>query len=62
MTGHSKQCTTDCALTNDPNVPYQDFRIMDPVLANGIEIDIFSWYGHGAGLSVIEMFQSGKYI
>ena len=52
-------CTTDCELSNDPNVEYQDFTVLNPRKASGIRIQIDSWYGQGGGLSNVQIFQSG---
>ncbi|KAI9264062.1 cortical protein marker for cell polarity-domain-containing protein [Phascolomyces articulosus] len=51
-------CTTDCELSNDPNVEYQDFTAVNSNTATGIRIQIDSWYGQGGGLSNVQIFQS----
>ncbi|KAG2219729.1 hypothetical protein INT45_007768 [Circinella minor] len=52
-------CTTDCELSNDPNIEYQDFTVLNSEIASsGIRIQIDSWYGQGGGLSNVQVFQS----
>ena len=60
ITKRRSQCSTDCSLSDDPGVEYQDFQIRDTTLSSGIRIDVSSWYGSGGGLSAVEIFQSGK--
>ncbi|KAI9484647.1 cortical protein marker for cell polarity-domain-containing protein [Zychaea mexicana] len=51
-------CTTDCQLSNDANVEYQDFTVLNSMSATGIRVQIDSWYGQGGGLSNVQIFQS----
>ncbi|KAI9323395.1 cortical protein marker for cell polarity-domain-containing protein [Dichotomocladium elegans] len=51
-------CTTDCVLSNDTSIAYQDFTVVDPIPAHGIRIQIDTWYGLGGGLSNVQIFQS----
>ncbi|KAI9245222.1 cortical protein marker for cell polarity-domain-containing protein [Phascolomyces articulosus] len=62
ITKKRSQCSTDCALTDDPSVEYQDFQIRDTTLSSGIRIDVSSWYGAGGGLSSVEIFQSEIFV
>lgn len=59
-TNTTKTCSTNCTLSNDPNVTFQDFRITNLSLTSGIAIDINSWYGTSGGLASVQVFQSGK--
>ena len=52
-------CSEDCRLSNDT---YQDFTVLDALSANGIRININSWFGSGGGLGYVQIFQSGKTI
>ncbi|GAN01274.1 cellular morphogenesis protein [Mucor ambiguus] len=57
-TNLTKTCSTNCSLSKNTNVLYQDFRITNISLTNGIAIDIHSWYGVGGGLASVKVFQS----
>jgi len=58
-TNLTKTCSTNCSLSKNTDVLYQDFRITNISLTNGIAIDIHSWYGVGGGLASVKVFQSG---
>lgn len=60
VTGQRTQCSTNCSLTDDPSVTYQDFEVNDDTLASGVRIEISSWYGAGGGLAGVEVFQRGN--
>ncbi|RUS15819.1 hypothetical protein BC938DRAFT_476823, partial [Jimgerdemannia flammicorona] len=51
-------CTMDCTLSNDSTIQYQDFKVETPISAEGIRIDITDWYGAGAGLASVQIFQA----
>ncbi|KAI8384432.1 cortical protein marker for cell polarity-domain-containing protein [Radiomyces spectabilis] len=56
-------CSTNCMLTNDPSVEYQDFQVRDAsAQATSARIVISSWYGLGAGLSKVEIFQAEIFV
>ncbi|KAL9555281.1 hypothetical protein MBANPS3_002434 [Mucor bainieri] len=57
-TNLTKTCSTNCTLSKSTNVLYQDFRITNISLTNGIAIDIHSWYGVSGGLASVKVFQS----
>ncbi|KAF1796574.1 cortical protein marker for cell polarity-domain-containing protein [Mucor lusitanicus] len=57
-TNLTRTCSTNCSLSKDTNVLYQDFRITNISLTNGIAIDIHSWYGVSGGLASVKVFQS----
>lgn len=56
-TGEQAACDARCPLVQDPSSPYQDFQFVNLVGMNGFQIDISDWYGSGAGLAGIELFQ-----
>jgi hypothetical protein len=56
-TGQNASCTSECPLSSDPNVKFQDFHFVNSVGMNGFQIDISAWYGSGGGLDGIELFQ-----
>ncbi|KAI8985137.1 cortical protein marker for cell polarity-domain-containing protein [Pilobolus umbonatus] len=49
------QCSTECTLSTEL---YQDFTVNNPILSNGIRININSWIGSGGGLNFVQIFQS----
>lgn len=58
-THETTTCTTNCVLSNDPTIAYQDFTVLNSISTNAIRIQIDSWYGDGGGLSSVEIFESG---
>ncbi|ORX99318.1 hypothetical protein K493DRAFT_212806 [Basidiobolus meristosporus CBS 931.73] len=55
------QCSDECPLNQDPNLPFQEFRVVQPtvpITLDGINIEILSWYGAGGGLGRVELYQS----
>ena len=59
-TGADNHCDARCPLSAKESVPYQDFRFINTVGMSAFRIDISDWYGQGAGLDGIELFQNGK--
>ncbi|QGA20719.1 hypothetical protein EYB26_008427 [Talaromyces marneffei] len=57
-TGQRAFCDSECPLSNDTSEPYRDFELVNPVGMSGFMIQVLSWYGQGAGLDGIEIFQS----
>lgn len=55
-TGREESCIQNCPLPEN-NSTAQDFRFVAPVGMSHFRIFIKEWYGSGAGLSGIEMFQ-----
>lgn len=51
-------CTDNCPLAQ--NGSYQDFYFVNSIGMNQIRIDLSAWYGEGAGLGGIELFQNCK--
>lgn len=60
-TGVNSSCTSECPLSNDPNVSFQDFFFVNSVGMNTFQIDISDWFGSGGGLTGIELFQNDIY-
>lgn len=59
QTGKRQYCDANCPLAN--NASAQSFSFVNPnVGMNAFRIDISDWYGDGAGLSGIELFQDGQ--
>lgn len=57
-TGQNASCTSECPLSNDKSVEFQDFHFVNVIGMNGFRIDISAWYGSGAGLNGMELFEN----
>ena len=55
-----KFCEARCPLSDDPTVEFQDFEFVNVIGMNSFRIDISRFYGAGAGLVGIEIFQDGN--
>jgi hypothetical protein len=52
-------CQATCPLPEyNASHPYQDFYFVNTVGMNSLTVDISDWYGDGAGLAGIELFQN----
>ncbi|KAI4229940.1 MAG: hypothetical protein L6R36_000449 [Xanthoria steineri] len=63
-TGKKTPCDADgarCPLSDNTSLPYQDFEFYNRVGMSAFQIDISDWYGDGAGLNGIELFQDDIY-
>ncbi|KUI62749.1 Polarized growth protein rax2 [Cytospora mali] len=49
-------CTSECPLSSNSNVTFQDFHFVNVIGMNAFRIDISDWYGSGGGLNGIELF------
>jgi Cortical protein marker for cell polarity len=56
-TGQSAYCDSSCPLSNDTSELYREFEMVNPVGMSGFMIQIQDWYGEGAGLDGLEIFQ-----
>ncbi|SPN97020.1 related to Pst1p [Cephalotrichum gorgonifer] len=56
-TNEERSCTSECPLSDDPDVPFQDFTFVNSVGMDGFRIDISDFYGAGGGLNGIELFE-----
>lgn len=56
-----KFCDARCPLSNDPKVEFQDFEFVNVIGMNSFRVDISRFYGDGAGLAGIELFEDGIY-
>ncbi|KAM0514797.1 hypothetical protein ACHAPE_006472 [Trichoderma viride] len=56
-TGKNSSCTSDCPLSNDPKVKFQDFHFVNRIGMDSFQIDISAWYGKGAGLNSVQLFE-----
>lgn len=56
-TNQNLTCTSECPLSSNTSVTYQDFHFVNVIGMNAFRIDISDWYGSGGGLDGIELFQ-----
>lgn len=56
-TGKNSSCSSECPLSDDPDVKFQDFHFVNRVGMNRFQLAISEWYGKGAGLAGISLFQ-----
>lgn len=59
--GDNRTCTSECPLSDDPSIEFQDFHFINKVGMNRFQIAISEWYGAGAGLDGIQLFQDNIY-
>jgi hypothetical protein len=59
-TGNKAFCDSRCPLP-EGNTTAQDFTFVNVVGMNAFRIDISDWYGNGAGLNGIQLFQNDMY-
>lgn len=55
-TQRNASCTSECPLTSDKSVKFQDFHFVNVIGMNEFRIDISAFYGSGGGLNGIELF------
>ncbi|KAK0730817.1 cortical protein marker for cell polarity-domain-containing protein [Lasiosphaeris hirsuta] len=55
-TGRNASCTSECPLSNDPSVTFQDFHFVNVIGMDAFRVDISAFYGNGGGLNGIELF------
>jgi hypothetical protein len=60
-TGKTVSCDAECPLSSDTSEPYRDFELVNPVGMSSFMIQILDWYGQGAGLDGVEIFQNEIY-
>lgn len=51
-------CSEACPLSNNSNIPYQDFTVVDSISTSGIRINIDAWYGAAGGLAGVSIYRS----
>ncbi|WYZ34993.1 hypothetical protein EsH8_I_001269 [Colletotrichum jinshuiense] len=56
-TGQNASCTSECPLSSNSSVKYQDFHFVNLVGMNSFRIDISEFYGSGGGLNGIQLFE-----
>ncbi|KAK0118768.1 hypothetical protein ONS96_011853 [Cadophora gregata f. sp. sojae] len=55
--GRNASCSSECPLSSNSSVPFQDFHFVNVIGMNSFQIDISAFYGSGGGLNGIELFQ-----
>jgi hypothetical protein len=60
-TGRSASCSSECPLSSNASVEYQDFHFVNVIGMNGFQVDISAWYGSGGGLDGIELFENDTF-
>jgi hypothetical protein len=60
-TGQSQTCTTNCPLSIDSTVPYQDFTFDNAVNLTGVQVTLTQWKGAGPGLHLFQLLSSGAF-
>lgn len=56
-TGQNASCSSECPLSSNSSVQFQDFHFVNVIGMSGFRIDISDWYGNGGGLDGIELFE-----
>ncbi|KAF3769195.1 hypothetical protein M406DRAFT_337464 [Cryphonectria parasitica EP155] len=56
-TNENTTCTSQCSLSSNSSITYQDFHFVNVIGMNGFRIDISDFYGSGGGLDGIELYQ-----
>ncbi|THD00390.1 hypothetical protein EYZ11_000117 [Aspergillus tanneri] len=52
-----KYCDSSCPLSSNPSEKYREFDFVNGVGMRGFQLEIQDWYGSGAGLNGIQVFQ-----
>ncbi|KAH6660185.1 cellular morphogenesis protein [Truncatella angustata] len=54
-------CTSECPLSDNTSIPYQEFYFVNRVGMNEFRIDVSAWYGSGGGLDGIALYTDEMY-
>ena len=60
-TGQNQTCTTNCPLSTNSSVLYQDFTFNNPVNITGVQVTLSQWQGAGPGLHIFQLLSSGAF-
>lgn len=60
-TGQNQTCTTNCPLSTNSGIPYQDFTFDGPVTLTGVQVTLTEWTGAGPGLHLFQLLSSGAF-
>ncbi|XMA20519.1 hypothetical protein WAI453_013310 [Rhynchosporium graminicola] len=56
-TGQNASCSSECPLSSNRSVQFQDFHFVNVIGMNSFQIDVSAIYGSGGGLNGIQLFQ-----
>ncbi|KAI9569562.1 cortical protein marker for cell polarity-domain-containing protein [Boletus coccyginus] len=60
-TGQNMTCTSNCPLSTDASILYQDFLFTSPVSLTGVQIILSEWKGNAPGLHMLQLLSSGGF-
>ncbi|KAF8433112.1 cortical protein marker for cell polarity-domain-containing protein [Boletus edulis BED1] len=60
-TGQNTTCTSNCPLSTDPSILYQDFIFTAPVTLTGVQVTLSEWKGNAPGLHILQLLSSGAF-
>ncbi|KAF8554722.1 hypothetical protein OG21DRAFT_1439806 [Imleria badia] len=60
-TGQNLTCTSNCPLSTDASILYQDFLFTTPVSLTGVQITLSGWKGTALGLHMLQLLSSGAF-
>lgn len=55
--GENRTCSSECPLSDDTEIEFQDFHFVNMVGMNRFQLAVSDWYGAGAGLDGLQLFQ-----
>lgn len=59
--GDEVNCDASCSLPSSTKEKFTDFRFVNRVGMSGFMLEVQDWYGNGAGLNGIELFQNSEF-
>ncbi|WAQ90560.1 hypothetical protein PtA15_12A550 [Puccinia triticina] len=60
ITNQLDSCTTNCTLSRDLNIPFQDYLFPPNTAVNGVQLVITSKFGNVAGLHLLQLLSQGN--
>ncbi|KAI0066221.1 hypothetical protein BV25DRAFT_1518743 [Artomyces pyxidatus] len=61
-TGANQTCTTNCPLSTNSGIPYQDFTFDNALSLTGVLVTLSGWQGAGPGLHLFQLLSSGAFV
>ena len=55
-------CSSNCPLSTDASILYQDFLFTTPVSLTGVQITLSEWKGTAPGLHMLQLLSSGAFV
>ena len=59
--GNTQSCDAECPLAHN-GTSYQDFTFVNVIGMNGFTLELLDWYGAGAGLDGVQLFQDDIFV